>query len=135
MIELANLLFGNNPAWDEQRLEQAILVEKTDRLYRNFRDWVTLDELDIELHLVKEGAVISDESKSSEKFVHAIKVVMAKNYIDNLSEEARKGMAEKARQGYWPTSAPAGYLNTRNSEGKKIIALDPRARPHRQEAL
>ncbi|MER9124426.1 hypothetical protein NKH81_15255 [Mesorhizobium sp. M0959] len=36
---------------------------------------------------------------------------MAKNYIDNLSEEARKGQMEKAEQGIWPTKAPLGYLN------------------------
>jgi site-specific DNA recombinase len=57
---------------------------------------VTLDELDIKIHLVKEGIILSRESRSSEKFVHGIKVLMAKNYIDNLSEEARKGMQEKA---------------------------------------
>src|SRR5690349_1435455 len=36
-----------------------ILVEKTDRLYRNLRDWVTIDELEIEVHFVKQGSVIS----------------------------------------------------------------------------
>jgi site-specific DNA recombinase len=36
---------------------------------------------------------------------------MAKNYIENLSEEVRKGMLEKARQGHWPGYAPVGYLN------------------------
>ncbi len=70
---------------------RTVLVEKTDRLYRNLKDWVTLDELDIEIHLIKEGIVLSRDSRSSEKFVHGIKVLMAKNYIDNLSEEARKG--------------------------------------------
>ena len=38
-----------------------VLVEKTDRLYRNLKDWVTLDELDVEVHLVKEGVVLSRE--------------------------------------------------------------------------
>ncbi len=70
-----------------------------------------LDELDVEVHLVKEGVVLSRESRSSEKFMHGIKVLMAKNYIDNLSEEARKGMAEKAEQGLWPSYAPLGYRN------------------------
>src|SRR5918997_1703104 len=28
-----------------------LLVEKTDRLYRNFRDYVTLEGLDLEIHL------------------------------------------------------------------------------------
>jgi len=42
---------------------RVVLVEKTDRLYRNLKDWVLLDELDIEIHLVKEGVVLSQESK------------------------------------------------------------------------
>lgn len=88
-----------------------LLVEKTDRLYRNIKDWVTIDELGIEVHFVKEGVVLSDDSRSSEKFMHGIKVLMAKNYIDNLGEEVRKGMIEKARQGHWPTVAPVGYVN------------------------
>lgn len=106
-----------------------ILVEKTDRLYRNLKDWVTLDELDIEIHLAKEGVVLSKDSRSSEKFMHGIKVLMAKNYIDNLSEEARKGMTEKAAQGYWPTLAPLGYRNIRNDAGRKVIAVDPEIAP------
>src|SRR4051794_26079475 len=68
---------------------RVMLVEKTDRLYRNLKDWVTLDELDVEVHFPKEGVVLSRESRSSEKFMHGIKVLMAKNYIDNLSEETR----------------------------------------------
>ena len=90
---------------------RALLVEKTDRLYRNLKDWVTIDELDVEMHFPKEGVVLSRASRSSEKFMHGIKVLMAKNYIDNLSEEARKGMQEKAEQGIWPTRTPLGYRN------------------------
>ena len=90
---------------------RTILVEKTDRLYRNIKDWVTVDDLGVEVHFVKEGVVLSPDSRSSEKFVHGIKVLMAKNYIDNLSEETRKGMLEKAAQGLWPSFAPLGYLN------------------------
>ena len=87
---------------------RVLLVEKTDRLYRNLKDWVTVDELDVEMHFPKEGVVLSRESRSSEKFMHGIKVLMAKNYIDNLSEESRKGMNEKAEQGIWPTKTPLG---------------------------
>jgi site-specific DNA recombinase len=104
---------------------RVMLVEKTDRLYRNLKDWVTVDELDIEIHFPKEGVVLSRESRSAEKFMHGIKVLMAKNYIDNLSEEARKGMQEKAEQGIWPTVAPLGYRNVIGSNGKKIIEPDP----------
>ncbi len=107
------------------RTIRVLLAEKTDRLYRNLKDWVTLDDLDVELHFPKEGVVLSRESRSSEKFMHGIKVLMAKNYIDNLSEEARKGMTEKAEQGIWPTKTPLGYKNVTGPDGKKIIAVDP----------
>src|SRR6188472_2255965 len=44
---------------------RTILVEKTDRLYRNIKDWITVDDRDLAVHFVKEGAVISKESRSS----------------------------------------------------------------------
>src|ERR1700681_34875 len=90
---------------------RTILVEKTDRLYRNIRDWITIDDLDLEVHFVKEGTVVSKASRSSDKFIHGMKVLMAKNYVDNLSEEVKKGMREKAEQGYWPTNTPVGYVD------------------------
>ncbi len=108
---------------------RAILVEKTDRLYRNFKDYVLLDDLDVELHFVKEGTVLSRDSRSSEKFVHGIKVLMAKNYIDNLSEETRKGMAEKAAQGAYPTRCPLGYRNVTGADGRKAVEPDPAYAP------
>src|SRR5712691_5629530 len=102
-----------------------LLVEKTDRLYRNLKDWVTFDDLDIAIHLVKENVILSRDSRSSEKFMHGIKVLMAKNYIDNLSEETRKGMLEKAEQGIWPSFAPLGYRNIVGHDGKRTIEPDP----------
>jgi site-specific DNA recombinase len=89
---------------------------------------VTLDELDLEIHFVKENVVLSKESRSSEKFMHGIKVLMAKNYIDNLSEETKKGMIEKAEQGIYPSFAPLGYINV-ECEGKRLIQPDPVAGP------
>ena len=103
-----------------------LLVEKTDRLYRNIKDWVTIDDLGIEVHFVKEGVILSDDSRSSEKFMHGIKVLMAKNYIDNLGEEVHKGMLEKARQGHWPSFAPIGYVN---SPVTRRIDPDPERAP------
>jgi len=102
-----------------------VLVEKTDRLYRNLRDWVTIDELDAEIHLVKENVVLSPESRSHEKFMHGIKVLMAKNYVENLGEETKKGMAAKAKQGIWPSFAPPGYRNVVGPDGKRTIEPDP----------
>ncbi len=103
-----------------------LLVEKTDRLYRNFRDYVTLDDLGLEIHLVKEGEVLSQDSRSHQKFIHGIKVLMAKNFIDNLSEEVKKGMAEKVKRGDYPHQAPVGYLNDQLT---RLIVLDEEKAP------
>jgi DNA invertase Pin-like site-specific DNA recombinase len=107
---------------------RAVLVEKTDRLYRNFHDYVALnfEEMGLEIHLVKESEVLSKGSRSHQKFIHGIKLLMAKNYVDNLSEEVRKGFDEKAGQGLWPTYAPFGYVNVLED---RIIAPHPEEAP------
>src|SRR5438552_9677485 len=102
---------------------RTILVEKTDRLYRNIKDWLTIDELDVTVHFVKEATVVSRTSRSSDKFMHGIKVLMAKNYVDNLSEEVKKGMREKAEQGHWPSVAPIGYVNNLQTHRIEIDAV------------
>jgi DNA invertase Pin-like site-specific DNA recombinase len=81
-----------------------LLVKKTDRLYRNLKDWVTIDDLYLDIHFVKENVIFSKDSRSSEKFMHGIKVLMAKNYIDNLSEEAKKGWWNRPNKGFIPLS-------------------------------
>lgn len=105
---------------------RTILAEKTDRLYRNFRDYVTLEELDVEIHLAKERQIISKDSRSQDKFFHGIQVVMARNYIENLREETKKGMREKAEQGVYPSRAPFGY---RNNKLGRSIEIDPLRAP------
>ncbi len=110
---------------------KALLVEKTDRLYRNFRDYVTVDDLmqqGLAVHLVKEGEVLSKDARSHQKFIHGIKVLLAKNYVDNLSEETRKGMQEKAEQGVYPSVAPLGYLNVQCGD-RRFIQPDPKLSP------
>ena len=92
---------------------RTVLVEKTDRLYRNFDDSVFLEKLDIEIHFVRTGNVLSKNAKAQTKFMHGIEVVSAKYYVDNLREEVIKGMREKAEQGIFPGHAPFGYVNNR----------------------
>ena len=90
-----------------------LLVEKTDRLYRNQRDALTLEELDISVYFVKEGEWLSKDSKSQVKFIQDIRLAMARNYSENLREEVKKGMSEKASQGTYPGRPPFGYRNNK----------------------
>ena len=114
--------FGNMVKYLQSNVDvRAILVEKTDRLYRNFKDYALLEELDVELHLVKENEIISKSSRSHAKFIHGIKVLMAKNFIDNLSEEVKKGLREKVERGDWPHQAPLGYINNKST---RLVNID-----------
>jgi DNA invertase Pin-like site-specific DNA recombinase len=101
---------------------RVVLVEKTDRLYRNFRDCVTLEDLGVEIHLPKEGQIIGKNSKSQAKLMHGIQLVIARNYVENLTEEVKKGMREKAAQGIYPGRPPLGY---RNNKLDHTIELHP----------
>ena len=108
-----------------------ILVEKTDRLYRNLKDYATLDVKDwgVTIHLVKEGEILGPDSQSNQQFIHGIKVLMARNYSLNLGEETLKGMTEKARAGIYPSCAPVGYRNADGTNGKRTVIPDPNTAP------
>ncbi len=74
------------------------------------------------MHFVKEAQIISKDSKSQAKFIHDINVAVARNYSENLREEVKKGMLEKASQSIFPGHAPFGY---RNNKADRTIEIDP----------
>ena len=126
--------FGNMLKFVEKnKTIKHILVEKTDRLLRNIVDHGIIDHLieqsNITVHLAKETVILSKDSRSNEKFVFGIRALMAKNYIDNLSEETKKGMLEKAEQGIYPSFAPYGYINVFENS-RKVLKIDPAVAPH-----
>ncbi len=105
---------------ENPRNSRVVLVEKTDRLYRNFRDAVTLEDVNAEIHFLKEGQVISKNSRSQDKLAHGLHLLIARNYVENLREEVKKGMREKAEQGIYPGRAPFGYRNNRTDRTIEI---------------
>jgi site-specific DNA recombinase len=79
---------------------KVLICEKTDRLTRSRRDAVVIDEWvrdssDREVHFAKENFILSRDSRANEKFIWGIKVEVAQYYINNLSEEVRKGQRER----------------------------------------
>lgn len=112
----------------EQNNVTNLVVEKTDRLTRNFRDAVVVDDwLEANqhrvLHMVKEGLVIHKYSRSDTKLMWNIYLSFAKKYTDNLREEAMKGWYEKLAQGWMPAPPPPGY-KTAIEDSKKIHVID-----------
>ena len=62
------------------------------------------------------------ENSPQGKFVLNIAFSQSKYYIDNLSENVKRGMKHKVRIGVWPVQAPLGYLNDKLT---KTIVVDP----------
>lgn len=101
-----------------------LAVEKTDRLTRNMRDAVVIDDWleaneNRRLHAVKENLLLHKYARSDVKFTWSIYLAFAKKYTDGLREEAMKGWAEKLAQGWLPASPPPGYM-TITENNKKI---------------
>lgn len=82
-----------------------------------------MDNSNPKIHCVKQGLVLDKDSKSHEKFMWNIFVTLADQYSNNLSEETRKGLNEKASQGWYPGNHKRGY-RTIGELGHKTWVVD-----------
>lgn len=93
-----------------------ILTEKVDRISRNFKeaiklqDWIE-EDANHHIHFVKQSLVIGQNSKSSDTFMWDIFLSMARQYSRNLSEEVKKGQRVAVSKGLFPSSQKIGYLS------------------------
>jgi hypothetical protein len=60
---------------------RTVLQEKTGRLCRNFRDALTLEDLEADIHFVKENQVFGKHSRSQDKLTHGLHLLIACNYV------------------------------------------------------
>jgi len=105
-----------------------MLCEKVDRMTRNFKDAVALnewleDDARRQIHFVKQNLILHKNSKSNEKFQWDIYLAMARQYSNNLAEEAKKGLDEKAASGWYPGNSKRGYKSF-GEVGRKVWVLD-----------
>ena len=112
----------------EKRGIGILVCEKTDRLTRSRRDAVVIDEWarahpEREIHFVKENLFSPVNLRANEKFIWGIKVEVAQYYINNLSEEVRKGQREKSsRDGYRPSHrSPIGQWERRGTRSTLLM--------------
>ncbi|MGB9847616.1 MAG: recombinase family protein, partial [Minisyncoccia bacterium] len=66
------------------------------------------------------------ENTPQGKFMLSIAFGQSKYYIDNLSENIKRGHRQKLKQGLWPQMAPLGYLNDTKT---KQIYIDKEKAP------
>jgi DNA invertase Pin-like site-specific DNA recombinase len=96
----------------ENSLADGILAWHPDRLARNSVDGGKI------IYLIDVGKLVDlrfptyrFDNSAQGKFMLSIAFGQSKYYVDNLSENVKRGLREKLRRGEWPGWAPVGYLN------------------------
>jgi site-specific DNA recombinase len=107
-------IFNDMLARLERGEAHGILAWHPDRLSRNPLDagrlmWLT----DVGKIGDLKFANYTFEATSAGKLMLAIAFGMSKYYIDRLSEDIKRGVRQKLKNGIWPRLAPVGYLNDR----------------------
>ena len=118
LIESKTAKYPGRPIFNEMLLKiengeaDGIISWNPDRLARNAVDGGQI------INLVDKGKLKSlkfptywFEPSSQGLFMLQIAFGQAKYYIDNLSENVKRGIRQKLRRGEWPGMAPLGYLN------------------------
>ncbi len=110
----------------------AVLFDKVDRFSRNIFDKrvAVLYEMaindKIELHFVSDGQVINSNMNAGDKFAFGMKLGLSKYYSDAISDNVKRALEQKRRNGEWASKAPIGYLNiTDPLTQKKDIIPNP----------
>jgi site-specific DNA recombinase len=90
----------------------AILAHKLDRICRNMRDAVRVQELEDAIGV--KTIFVDNEFGPGAAGALSFNVMAAVSqyYSDNLRQEVRKGQEEKVRQGWLPCGVPYGYMNS-----------------------
>ncbi len=118
------LAFNEMFAWVRKNARregiQAILSHKLDRVCRNMRDAVRLQELE-DLCGVKLAFVDNQFGPGAAGALSFnVMAAVAQYYSDNLQGEVVKGMDEKVKQGWLPAAAPFGYRNVQGNRDQPI---------------
>ncbi len=103
----------------------AIVADKIDRVQRSFKESTILDELikaeKIELHFNTENIIIGKDSKASDIMMWDFGIMGAKTYVLNLSDNVKRSLEYKIRNGQYIRRAPVGYLNFKKYRRQKAI--------------
>lgn len=106
-----------------------VIAHKVDRLSRNDFDMAILTGL---VKIGKEIIVVEgnfDLGSPSGLLNFRLQSVLATNFVDNLSQEVKKGQKQKLLNGWFPAFAPTGYVNRIDIDGKSKIYQDEKKAP------
>lgn len=105
-----------------------LLCQNVDRITRNFKDAVDIDELrltqGLEVHFVQECFCITPSSTGGDLFQWEAKVFIAKQYLNRIRDDAVRTREYKIKHGECASRAPIGYKNTKDAQGRSTVLPD-----------
>jgi site-specific DNA recombinase len=117
-------IFGDMLKRIENSEANGIIAWHPDRLARNSVDGGQIVYLLDQTHLqALKFPTFWFENTSQGKFMLSIAFGQSKYYVDNLSENTKRGLRQKVRRGERPGLAPVGYINDVRT---KTIVVDKR---------
>ena len=124
---LGRKVFGDMLIRIENGEANGIIAWHPDRLARNSVDGGQIVYLLDQTHLNSlKFPTFWFENTSQGKFMLSIAFGQSKYYVDNLSENTKRGLRQKVRRGEYPSIAPIGYINDVRT---KTIVVDKRRKP------
>jgi len=97
------------------RVTMALITETVDRLLRNFKDSIVLDELrkegKVHLHFLRENLILTKESNSADIIRWDIAIMFSKSYILMMTDNILRSMKHKVKQRGIINHLPTGYLH------------------------
>ena len=120
--------FNEMVAYAKKNKVTDIVSFRVDRMTRNFRDSVLIDDLrkkhKVRLHFIDDRLVLSQESRSSDIIQWDFKVMFAKSQLERIKEDGMNTKMSKLERGELPWSAPYGYKNVTLDARHKTVQAD-----------
>ncbi len=99
----------------------ALFVETIDRLQRDYKESVILDDLrkkgKVRIFFIRENLIIDQNSNSADIMRWDIGVFVAKQYVSQLRDNVLRSIGEKRKDWEWSGKAPIGYININKDDG------------------
>jgi DNA invertase Pin-like site-specific DNA recombinase len=101
-----------------------VIFLNADRMTRNYKDFMKIEELvekhGTSIHFYQDGTIYSRESNYNDRFILNIKIAIAKQRTDEISQHAKQTHLTRAKLGLPPAPHVDGYLYK-----DKQLKIDP----------
>ncbi len=116
----------------ENRDVNNVIAFRVDRITRNYRDSVIMDDMRLNsglyLHFVDEQLVLHKNSPARDLTVWNVKVFIAQEQLNRYKDDGKKTKQTKLNNGELPWKAPYGYKNQKHTTSKeRVVPIEPEA--------